>query len=621
MIEDEYYWRNRELRHHVNVIDGIEAPTLILKNSTYLNTYTKQWLQANIWIYDDRIVYVGEKLPEKQDTAEIIDCQGKYLVPGYIEPHAHPSQLYNPEELAYHAAKTGTTTLMNDNLLWHFLLDKKKAFSILEEFNNLPVSMYWWARFDAQTALKDEEALFNTREVLSWLAHPSVVQGGELTSWPRLLDGGDRLLHWIQETKRHGKPVEGHFPGASEKTLTKMKLFGVNADHESMTGEEVIKRLQLGYQVGLRYSSIRPDLPKLIEEIVAAKLPTYENLTMTTDGSTPGFYENGLLNVCIEIAIDKGVPIEDAYLMASYNAAKHFRLEEQLGSIAPGRIAHINILREKSNPHPESVLAKGKWIVKADEAQAVTPSIDWEQYNIKPLTSDAVLKETDLQFSVPIGLDMVNDVIIKPYAIEMDITPEELPANKGDAFLLLMDRNGEWRVNTTIRGFTEKLGGLASSYSTTGDFVFIGKSKSDMLLAGNRLKEIGGGIVLVHNGEVLVELPLTLGGVMFNGKMSTLIEKEKQLKETLAEFGYSHNDPIYTIYFLSSTHLPYIRITQQGIVDVKKKKYSSRLRCVRIYNRILHRYLIEETYAKVLGINEKNSLCFASVYASCCLFQ
>ncbi|MFD0953511.1 adenine deaminase C-terminal domain-containing protein [Virgibacillus natechei] len=572
MIENEYYWRSRELRHHVRVIDGTEAPTLILKNSTYLNTYTKQWLQANIWIANDRIVYVGEELPVKQDGTEIIDCEGKYLVPGYIEPHAHPFQLYNPEELAYHAAKTGTTTLINDNLAWHFLLDKKKAFSLLEDFDKLPISMYWWSRFDSQTALKDEEALFNTEEILAWLSHPSVVQGGELTSWPSLLDGGDRLLYWIQETKRNGKPVEGHFPGASEKTLTKMKLFGVNADHESMTGEDVIKRLQLGYQVGLRYSSIRPDLPKLIDEIVAAKLPTYENLTMNTDGSTPAFYEQGLLNVCIEIAIAKGIPLEDAYMMASYNAAKHLRLEEQLGSIAPGRIAHINILREKSNPHPESVLAKGQWIVKEDEIQEVDQMIDWAKYDIEPLSCDWDVTKADLQFSVPVGLDLINDVIIKPYVIEMDITLDELPTNREDAFLLLIDRNGKWRVNSTIRGVTDRLGALASSYSTTGDLVFIGKSKSDILLASKRLKEIGGGIVLVHQGEVLFELPLNLSGIMFNGKMSTLIEKEKQLKTILSEFGYKHSDLIYTIFFLSSTHLPYVRITQQGIVDVKKKE-------------------------------------------------
>ncbi|MFD2629548.1 adenine deaminase C-terminal domain-containing protein [Oceanobacillus kapialis] len=572
MLENGYYWRNRELRQHVSVIDGLDKPDLLLTNAVYLNTYTKAWISANIWIVNDRIVYVGENLPANTDGVETMDCSGKYLVPGYIEPHAHPFQLYNPEELANHAAQTGTTTLVNDNILWLLLLNKKKAFSLLNDFQKHPVSMYWWARFDAQTELKDDTQLFNTQEILSWIKHPAVVQGGELTSWPDLLAGDDRLLHWIQETKRQGKPVEGHLPGASEKTLTKMKLLGVNADHESMTGEEVMRRLQLGYQVGLRYSSIRPDLPKLLEELQAMNLKSYDNLTMTTDGATPGFYEDGLMNVCIEIAIEKGVPLEEAYLMASYNAAKHLSLQEQLGSIAPGRIANINFLMEKNNPHPESVLAKGQWIVKDNLAQSISKVVDWEAYGIGALSYDWQLTERQLQFSVPIGLDMVNDVIIKPYAIDTDITTERLPDTKMDAFLLLLDRKGKWRVNTTIRGFTDRLGGLASSYSTTGDFIFIGKNKSDIVLAGKRLKELGGGIVLVHDGEILLEIPLTLSGTMYDGQMSALIEKEKQLKAILKEFGYAFNDPVYSIFFLSSTHLPYVRITQRGIMDVKKKE-------------------------------------------------
>lgn len=572
MLEDKFYWRNRELREHVKVIDGTASPTLILKNSTYLNVYTKQWLQANIWIVYDRIVYVGDQMPEKQGTAEIVDCKGKYLVPGYIEPHAHPFQLYNPESLANHAAKFGTTTLINDNLMWHFLIDKKKAFSLLDNFNKLPISMFWWTRFDSQTALQDEEALFNTEEILSWLNHPDVVQGGELTSWPSLLDGDDRLLYWIQEAKRLGKPVEGHFPGASEKTLTKLKLLGASADHESMTGKEVIRRLQMGYQVGLRYSSIRPDLPQIIEELVANNLQAYDNLTMTTDGGTPGFYEKGLINVCIDIAIKKGIPLIEAYRMGSYNAAKHFGLDERYGSIAPGRIAHINFLQAKDNPHPVSVLAKGQWIVKNDTEQVAPPIIDWKKYDVSPVTFDWELGENDLQFSIPIGLDMINDVIIKPYAIDMDLTLEKLPETKQDAFLLLVDQKGKWRVNTTLRGFTNQLGALASSYSTTGDLVFIGKSKPDMLLAWKRLKEIGGGIVLVHEGEVLLEIPLTLGGIMYNGSMPALMEKEKELKKLLKQYGYAFNDPVYSILFLSSTHLPFIRITQQGIIDIKKRE-------------------------------------------------
>jgi adenine deaminase len=376
----------------------------------------------------------------------------------------------------------------------------------------------------------------------------------------------------MQEAKQMGKPIEGHLPGASEKTLTKMKLLGVSADHEAMTGAEAIKRLQLGYQVGLRHSSIRPDLPKLLEEMLAANITTFENVTMTTDGATPSFYEHGMMNMCLEIAIDRGVALEEAYRMASYNVAKHYHLADELGSIAPGRMAHINILQQKDDPHPVGVLAKGQWIKRKNNGETATSHVDWTKYHIEPLKLDWDLQMSDLQFSVPIGLDMVNDVIIKPYAIETDVTLQVIPEQYRDAFLLLIDRAGNWRVNTTLRGFTDRLGGLVSSYSTTGDIVCIGKSKHDMQLAWRRLKELGGGIVLAHQGEIIFELPLTLSGIMFDGKMPQLIEKEKQLKAILKEYGYRFDDPVYSVLFLSATHLPYIRITQQGIVDVKKRE-------------------------------------------------
>jgi len=565
-------WRNREIRQHVRVIDGIEQPTLILTNATYLNVFTKEWLQANIWIYKDRVVYVGENLPIRTDGTQIYDCKGKYIVPGYVEPHSHPFLIANPEVLASHAASFGTTALINDNLMWHFLLDKKKAFSLIEEFHRHPVSMYWWARYDSQTALADEEQFFNSEDVLEWIEHPSVVQGGELTGWPSLLEGNDRLLYWIQETKRQRKPVEGHLPGASEKTLTKLKLLGISADHEPITGEEVMRRLRLGYHVSLRYSSIRPDLPQLVEDLLAQKVKNFDHLSFTTDGATPHFLEKGMINQCIAIAIQKGVPLEDAYCMGSLNAARHFHLDEHLGSIAPGRIAHINILDEKDNPNPASVIAKGEWVKKEGENQEISFTIDWEKYGIKPIPFDWELKEDDLQFSMPIGLDMVNNVIVKPYTCDLDVTAEHLSNENKEAYLVLMDRKGKWRVNTTIRGFTKELGAIASSFSSSGDIIFIGKSKKDMLLAWKRLKEIGGGIVLVHRGDILLEIPLELGGIMSKSSMSEVIAKEKQLIASLQKFGYPYGDPIYTLLFLSATHLPYIRITQQGIIDIMKKE-------------------------------------------------
>ncbi|UOQ48973.1 amidohydrolase family protein [Gracilibacillus caseinilyticus] len=572
MNDHLYRWRNKEIRKQVAVIDGKELPTLILKNAYYLNVFLRKWLVANIWIYHDRIVYVGANLPEQLDQIEVVDCTGKFIVPGYIEPHVHPFQLYNPYNLAIHAGQTGTTTLMNDNLPWLYLTNREKAFSLIDDFMQLPVSMYWWARFDSQSEINEEQEIFKDEEVHAWLQHEAVVQGGELTAWPQVMRNDDRILYWMQEAKRMRKPVEGHFPGASEKTLVKLKLLGASSDHEALSGEEVFNRLSMGYRVGLRHSSVRPDLPKLLKELQELGITKYDFLTMTTDGATPAFYENGLINECIQIAIDNGVPEIETYMMATYNAAEQFHLEERLGGIAPGRVAHLNILSSSDNPTPESVIAKGKWLKKNGKLIKQELEVDWEKYGLGKLELDWQLTERDLQFSMPVGLKMVNDVVMKPYPIRIDANTEEITNSVDESFLMLADREGKWRVNTIIKGFTKTLGGLASSYSLTGDIVLIGKCKSDLLQAFNRMKEIGGGIVLVNDGKVIFELPLNIAGMMYDGEMSSLIEEDKMLKKILIDHGYQYVDPPYNLLFLSSMNLPFVRITPMGIVDVKKKE-------------------------------------------------
>ncbi|MFC0523670.1 adenine deaminase C-terminal domain-containing protein [Pontibacillus salicampi] len=571
MNEHRYRWRNRQLREHVSVMDGHITPTIVLMNATYLNVYMKRWMEAHIWIYDDRIIYVGEELPEENNAIEYVDCSERYLVPGYIEPHSHPFQLYNPHRLAQYASQTGTTTLINDNLVLLFLLETKKAFSLMEDLNDLPVSLYWWSRFDSQSALQEKDALLSDRQVMDWLNHDAVLQGGELTCWPSVLKDDDHVLHWMQEAKRSRKPVEGHFPGASERTLTKMKLLGTDGDHEAMNGKEVWDRLRLGYTVALRYSSIRPDLPKLVQEMKEIGVEVYDRLMFTTDGSTPSFYEQGMIDTCISIALEQGIPEVEAYCMSSYNVAKHFGMEHRIGSIGPGRVAHINFLDAKDQPTPVSVLAKGKWVKDRGENKQVGDEFDWQKHELGPLQLDWELTDKDLQFSLPLGLEMVNDVILKPYPIQTELSGNEVNA-EDEAFLMLMDRDGEWKVNSLLKGFTTSLGGLVSSYSNTGDIIVIGKNKEDMRLAFERMKEIGGGIVLSHHGHIIYELPLPIQGMMSDMPMESLIEKAKEYQRIVEEHGFPFGDPVYTLLFLSSTHLPFIRITPKGIMDVKKKE-------------------------------------------------
>ncbi|HEB4952310.1 TPA: amidohydrolase family protein [Bacillus cereus] len=572
MGENHYKWSNKQLREHVEVIDGKRSPHILCKNATYLNSYMREWMQANIWIYDDRIVYVGEKLPVQLHECEVIDCDGKYVVPSYIEPHAHPYQLYNPETLANHAMQFGTTTFINDNLTLFFTLQREEAFRLLDEFEKIPASMYWWCRFDGQTELQNGETLFNREEIIEWLKHKAVLQGGELTAWPKLLHGDDEMLTWMQETKRLQKKVEGHFPGASETTLAKLKLLGTDCDHEAMTGQEAFTRLMQGYTVSLRNSSIRPDLEVLLKELLELGVKQFDRFFFTTDGSHPSFYENGMTNVMISTAIKQGVPVIDAYDMASYNIARYYNMEHVHGSIATGRIANINILESKENPVPISVLAKGKWVKRDGVNTHEALHIDWSKHKVTQLSLDWSIEKEDMIFSNKKGIHLLNNVITKPYTSEINIDCDELSTDHDECFLMMIARDGSWQVNIAVKGFAKELGGLASSYSGTGDIILIGKRKEDMLTAFRRVKELGGGMVIVENNEVLHEIALPLLGIMSNLKMRELIQEEKQMVKLLQERGYAYDDPAFTILFFSATHLPFIRVTPIGLYDVKSSK-------------------------------------------------
>ncbi|HEX7066198.1 MAG TPA: adenine deaminase C-terminal domain-containing protein [Bacillales bacterium] len=571
MPERSLYWTKKQLRGQLAVVRGEKSPTKVLKNATYLNLAQKKWMHGHIWIDQDRIVYVGKEFPKRTTGTEVTDCSDHFIVPGYIEPHVHPFQLYNPHTFARYASVRGTTTLVCDNLVFSLRTGKKKAFTLIDRLQDLPTSIFWWGRYDAQTELSDENDIFTTENVHAWLNHPAVLQGGELTSWPKVLAGDDEILDWMQMATRLGKPTEGHLPGASEKTLTQMALLGVDADHEAMTGEEIERRLNLGYSTVLRYSSIRPDLPVILDEMQERGIDNFDRIYMTTDGSTPAFHEQGVLDRMIEIALEKGVPDVEAYAMASYNAARHYGMDRLFGMIAPGRLAHLNILKDKRKPDPHSVLAKGEWVRRNGEDCFPDGDFSWEDYDLTSSRFDWELNEDDFQFSMPVGMEMVNSVITKPYYLRIDPSIGTPSFENDECFLMLLDRDGTWRVNTLLKGFATDVSGFASTYSSTGDIIVLGKNKKDMETAFNRAKELGGGIVLTEKEEVVTEIALPLMGGMSLKPIETLMEEERQLTKELRKRGYEFDDAIYTLLFLSSTHLPYIRVTQKGIYDVKKR--------------------------------------------------
>lgn len=562
----------------IEVSKGNQAATTWIKGGFVLNVYTGKLEKADVVLYEDRIAYVGSKSPKADNRTNIIDASDFKLVPGYIEPHAHPFQLYNLKTLSEFALSLGTTTMVNDSLIYYLNSETNEELEYLLDYSsNLPIKSYWWARLDSNSMDPDMLPKFTNDRVMRMLNHELILQAGELTSWQRLLDGDEVMLDGIMQTRRLGKRIEGHNPGASLETLNTMAALGVSACHEAITGEEVMRRLSVGMYATLRHSSIRPDLPILIKGLqeLNFNFHTAFRLMMTTDGSMPPFHRHGFIDSLIKIALENGVPAQVAYQLVTLNPAVYYGIDQEVGGIAPGRIADILFLESLESPTPIRVMSNGKITVEHGQLLEPFPDINWERMKLKPLQLGWRLQKEwlDIEKSAepfPV-VEMRNAVITK--LVEEHFHDQDgnitLDEKKEYCYVSLIDRNGKWITNGILKGFASQLGALATSYTSSQDILVIGQNKEDMVQAVNEILDNGGGIVLKEEGNTLFQLLLPIAGKMSDLPMSNLIEKTSLLLTLLGERGHVFLDPYFTMLFLTATLLPDIRLTRDGIYSTK----------------------------------------------------
>lgn len=553
-----------------------QAPaSLWIKGASVLNVYTKEWQEHHVVVAGERIAYVGEKEPLVNEQTVIIEAAGQYLVPGYIEPHAHPFQWYNPYTLADFALQTGTTGMVADSLmLMHFPFSQTAA--IMESLAMHPVKQFFWGRLDPQSG--KAHPAFTKEGLARMLAHPQVIQGGELTNWGGVLQEDETLLFGLKHTRDLGKRMEGHHPGASYETLNIAAAAGVTACHEAITATELLSRIRLGLYATLRHSSIRPDVPELVKGWLELGVPWSSRMMLTSDGSTPPMHRDGFMDNTIRVAIEAGMPPEEAYVMATLNPAVYYGLDAEIGGIAPGRIADMLLLSAKEQPTPLLVIANGQRAAEAGTLLVPTIQPHWEEASIRlqdPLAKrahpDWFRLRPDEEGKAPV-LQMLNAVITQLSLEDMPVDQDGYVSLEHDpqlALIATIDATGGTRTLAVLRGFGENLEGLASTYSASGDWIVIGRNPEAMVQALERIRELKGGVVLIDKGKITCECPLPLGGKFTSAPMEEVISMAENLVNQLRSKGHVHLDPIYSILFFTATHLPYARLTAKGIVDIK----------------------------------------------------
>ncbi|HEU4963538.1 MAG TPA: adenine deaminase C-terminal domain-containing protein [Bacilli bacterium] len=571
----------------VDVAKGKREPDVVLSGGTVLNVYSAELIQANVWLVGSRIAYVGPRVYEGT-AAEVIDVTGQVLVPGYIEPHAHPFQLYNPVSYASSILARGTTCSINDDLMLYMAMEFGQVGRFFEDMAKLPIKMLWSVRLDSQSHRPDMKHKFEALPLSRLLKSPSVWQAGEVTDWKSWIDGDPEMMRASLAAKEMRKKIEGHCAGASYETLNVLTAAGVTADHEAINAEDALRRLRLGIWTTLRHSSLRPDLPDILPGLIG-ELKNWNRVMMTTDGPTPEYLQDGYTDFILRKAMELGLDPITAYQLVTINPATYYGVDDQIGGIAPGRIADLLVLNDLREPTPQLVIADGQVVARDGELLVTLPEPNWAEIGLpplQPLTSGAVSPDW---FDIYTGgetipaLNLQNPAITRklelPVRTEQGRVVDLVETSDDLCYLALLDRQGNWVCNGVIKSFATTLDGMASTYTGAGEIVVVGRDKQAMAAAVERVLELGGGIAVMERDEategdyrVSSDLPLTINGVMGRQSVDELVARSKEIAERMRRLGHPYYDVIYTLLFLSSTHLPELRLSPEGLFEVKTKR-------------------------------------------------
>jgi adenine deaminase len=554
---------------------------LFLKGGSVINVYSGELIQAHVAVQNEKIIYVGPQENLVGINTRIIRVENKVISPGYIEPHLHPWDIYNPLSIGEEACRRGTTTVFCDNLIFHMLMGSEGFERFMDDFFKMPIKYYWTCRATPQTPMEDEKSLYSPSNLKRILMSPHVQSLGEITRWTELINETSQMQEIISLTKELKKRVDGHTAGAKYDNLNRIAVAGVDSCHESTTGQNVLDRLRLGFYVMLRESSLRPDLRLLLRAVAESGVLT-DRIMLTTDGSMPEFHQlHGFTDHLIRIALEEGIDPMTAYRMVTINPAVYFGLDQKIGGIAPGRDADIVILEDLHNPTPEAVISRGRIVSENGNLIQGFPGVNWELHVPKASFSKrkwVAKKEFFTIFSAQESIrfpviQLINPAITRIHWTHFACRDGFLEFDPSRFSLVaLMSREGNWITVGMLECFGTKIEGLASSYNTAAQILAIGNDPESISAAVNRVLEMKGGIVLFDNGMPCYELPLPIGGIMSEMSLNDIAEKERELKFLLSAKGYPYHDPLYTLVFLPNDFLPWVRINYSGIVDIKQNQ-------------------------------------------------
>jgi adenine deaminase len=122
-----------------------------------------------------------------------------------------------------------------------------------------------------------------------------------------------------------------------------------------------------------------------------------------------------------------------------------------------------------------------------------------------------------------------------------------------------------------VHGFGIRRGAFGATLSHDAhNVVVVGVDDGAMARAVGRLRELGGGIVVVEDQGVRAELPLPVAGLLSDRPLAEVLESSRAINAAAQDLGVTFPAPFQMLAFLALSVIPSLKITDRGLVDVDR---------------------------------------------------